>query len=89
MGIYKTPKYDRVDVTDYLANPQEYAEREAMTGSECLPVGTYGGFVGMKGDPNIMEKTQYNLRDRFGFLASEDDVTSEDFNNANKSLLDY
>lgn len=72
-----SPKYYKVDSQQYLDNPKKYAERDAMAaeygGSKCMPVGIYDGFISQKGEADILEKSQYNIRDRFGFL-SEDDI---------------
>lgn len=62
-------KYVNVKVDTYENCPDRVNQIESMYGSDtsCLPVDPYGALVGQKGDPAIMDKTQYNIRDRFGY----------------------
>lgn len=67
-----TTTYVPVDSQDYFANPKKYAEKNQMyqdfgMGKECIPVNSLGDFASQKGEPDILEKTQFNIRRRFGY----------------------
>ncbi len=70
--------YLKVDIENYLANPKKYEAREDMyesmgLPSDCIPVGCFDEFQPTeKDDPENLNKAQYSIRDRFGFLSEDD-----------------
>ena len=67
-------KYYNEDIEEYLEDPQEYEDRAKMFNlGGCMPVGINNTFISPKKfDSSNLEKTQYNIRERFGHLQSED-----------------
>lgn len=77
-GFETTKKYMNVDSQDYFQNPKKYQGRKEMYSKmgmdeeECIPVNSFGDFASVKGEEGIMEKTQCNIRERFGYTDEVD-----------------
>lgn len=73
------PKYKKEDAEEYFNNPKYEAAEKKMyqdmgIDTEDMPVGAFNDFVSVKGEPEILQKTQYNIKDRFGYCSKDDEM---------------
>lgn len=71
--------YYNEDIQNYLADPQKQKDKAKMYDSigidmpDCIPVGINNTFMATdKFDSSNLEKTEYNIRERFGHLQGDD-----------------
>lgn len=73
-GSNSLPQYRNEDFEAYIDNPKASQARAELFGQECLTVGIQDTFMPTeKGDfqsedNGNLDKTQYNIRERFGYL---------------------
>lgn len=73
IGATSSAKYYKEDFNDYVADPSKSDYRSELFGGTCMPVGINDTFMPTdKADADNLDKTQYNIRERFGYLSAED-----------------
>ena len=76
--IYTDKKYHNEDIEQYIANPKAAKAEGNLFGQECLPVGINNTFMPLEKDnPDNLDMTQYNIRERFGYLSEDDNDNNE------------
>lgn len=76
--MFSRSKYHNEDFESYIANPKAAKAEAEMFGQKCIPVGINNTYMPLEKDgSDNLDMTQYNIRERFGYLTEDDSGVNE------------